>query len=466
MVSSPGEVVILGEEQKNSSGYEQLPPREPKLWDTLAYIADPDSFCLENARRYGPIFRTSVFGANTVFMGSRDGVRMALSGDNKYTEIALPQTTMDSFGEYSLFQRPDLHRVRKEAIQRGLTGSLLTTYLPRIDRVIQSHLAGWSGQKRIPLLEKVEALCFDVLAPLLLGVDMDGEPLDSQPLSISGKEELKRLYQYFYDGFFGLIHWDSPLTAFGRGMAARRKLLRFMEEVMKTRRRQENSGPPTDFLGMMLHDQRTNPDSIFDDALIANQCLLQLWGAHYEVTGLLSSWMVQLAAHPSVIGPLRAELRNRFEISPPHALQMDDLGGLPYLDATINETLRTLPPTSSATRRLTKTVVLNGITYRKGWGLMAEPRLSHRLEENYNQPDRFDPNRFLHADPSTLRFRFFPFGGGAHACPGAQLSFTIARLFAIRVLPRYGWTNIGTPRFSTFPLRKVKANHKLELSKR
>ncbi len=65
---------------------------------------------------------------------------------------------------------------------------------------------------------------------------------------------------------------------------------------METRRGQENSGPPTDFLGMMLRDQSTNPGSIVDDALIANQCLLQLWDSHHEVTGLLSSWVVQLAS--------------------------------------------------------------------------------------------------------------------------------------------------------------------------
>ena len=81
-----------------------FPPRQPKWFDTFAYIANPDQFCHENFKRYGPIFRTGVFGGTTVLVGSTQANQMVFNGDLNYTEIGLPATTMAMFGEYSLFQ--------------------------------------------------------------------------------------------------------------------------------------------------------------------------------------------------------------------------------------------------------------------------------------------------------------------------------------------------------------------------
>jgi len=77
---------------------------------------------------------------------------MAFNGDLKYTEIALPPTTMDMFGPYSLFQRPDLHRQRKTALGPGLTGRALDGYTPHINETIGRSLQDWIAPSSIALL--------------------------------------------------------------------------------------------------------------------------------------------------------------------------------------------------------------------------------------------------------------------------------------------------------------------------
>lgn len=47
-------------------------------------MADPDRFCRDNLKTWGPIFRTGVFG------------------DNHSTEVSLSPTTNAMFGGYSL----------------------------------------------------------------------------------------------------------------------------------------------------------------------------------------------------------------------------------------------------------------------------------------------------------------------------------------------------------------------------
>ena len=62
-----------------------------------------------------------------------------------------------------------------------------------------------------------------------------------------------------------------------------------------------NINPTQDFLSMMLVGQQKKPDGIFSDILIKNQCLLQLWASHYQVSGFVSSLIYQLGKYPLLL---------------------------------------------------------------------------------------------------------------------------------------------------------------------
>ncbi|MDJ0520012.1 MAG: hypothetical protein QNJ74_28380 [Trichodesmium sp. MO_231.B1] len=137
---------------------------------------------------------------------------MAFNGDNKYTEIALPATTMEMFGEYSLFLRPDLHSQPKAALASGLTGATLAGYIPHINNIIYQSLKTWSSQK-IHLYLAVEKISFDILTSLILGISLNDSEFTTtfEGLPVSSKAELKALYKTYFDGFYGLLKWESAL---------------------------------------------------------------------------------------------------------------------------------------------------------------------------------------------------------------------------------------------------------------
>jgi retinoid hydroxylase len=459
-------VLVLSESQPSPLSV-STPPRQPRWTDTLAYIANPDAFCRTNLAKYGPVFKTSVFGGTTVFVGASREIQMAFNGDGEYSEIGLPATTMAMFGEHSLFQRPDLHRQRKTALRPAFMGQMLAGYLPHMQLVMLQHLQQWDTQAPIALVPAIEALSFEVLAPLLLGISLDAGDAAFVGLPVASQAELKRLYKTFFDGFYGLVKWRSPLTTFGRGQQARDRLLDFMRALIR-QRRAANPSPgqipqeaPQDFLAMMLASQQADPEGVFSDALIENQCLLQLWASHYEVMGLMASWLYQVGQYPEVVARVRTEVAG--VVSPGQPVSLEDLKQLTFLEATIKETLRLLPPSSTATRRLTKSLVLDGVLYEKGWGVVAEPRIAHRMEAYFREPERFDPDRFLGDRGEGRSYEFIPFGGGVHACLGAQLAMTMGKLFAVLVLQRYDWELLGTAKFVQFPLRRIKDDYSVQI---
>ncbi|AFY56215.1 cytochrome P450 [Rivularia sp. PCC 7116] len=459
MQQAKSEVIIL-EDGQTPPAQTQAPIRKPQWYDTFSYIANPDKFCRHNLEKYGAIFKTSVFGGTTIFVGESKAIQMVFNGDSNYTEIALPPTTMDMFGEHSLFQRPDLHRQRKNSLGPGLTGRFLEGYIPHINNEIKKGLHKWNTPGKIAVYPEVEKICFDVLTPLLWGVKLDDDnPESFNGLPIKNKQEVKDLYKTYFDGFYGLLKWESPLTAYGRGIKARKKLIEFMRAVIKQRKKEEIN-PKSDFLAMMLASQQENPDGIFSDALVENQCLLEVWASYYQISALVSSLIYQLGKYPQFVKKLRQEqneLINEKDIS------LELLKQMIFLDATIKETLRISPPSSTANRRLIKSVVLDGILYDKGCTVIAEPRLAHIMKEYFTEPNKFDPERFLAPRNEGKMYEFIPFGGGVHACLGAQMAMIVTKIFAYHLLNLFDWESTGEASFVQFPLKKIKDNYQINL---
>jgi cytochrome P450 len=214
---------------------------------------------------------------------------------------------------------------------------------------------------------------------------------------------------------------------------------------------------------MMLASQQENPESVFRDALIENQCLLQLWASHYEISGLVSSLIYQLGKYPQFVKKLRQEQAELIEEKDIDMFSPELLKQMEFMEATIKETLRTLPPSSTANRRFTKSVILDGILYKKGCTVIAEPRLAHIMKEHFTEPDNFDPERFLTPRKEGKMYEFIPFGGGVHACLGAQMAMVVTKIFASHLLNLFDWESTAEASFVQFPLKKLKDNYQINL---
>ena len=127
-----------------------------------------------------------------------------------------------------------------------------------------------------------------------------------------------------------------------------------------------------------------------------------------------------------------AELRREIEGAAADDLDQARVISLPYLDATVKEVLRIAPIFLFTMRRLTRPMRLGKTEFAANTFLAPCIYLVHHRADLWNEPDRFDPGRFLEArHPSQ---HFFPFGGGTRHCVGAALATYELKLILSRIV--------------------------------
>jgi cytochrome P450 len=193
-----------------------------------------------------------------------------------------------------------------------------------------------------------------------------------------------------------------------------------------------------DALGAWL--RRRDPvtgERISADAL--RQEVLGLLIAGHATTSAALTWAFYLlAAHPEVQARVHEEARNTRLLADASVLERDAdperavdgaafLDSLPYTRQVWQETLRLYPALPIFGRTVDREVELGDVTLEAGSHVLLSPYVTHRDEEFWDDPERFDPDRFWpERHDERPAFAYFPFSGGRHACLGEAIATTEA----------------------------------------
>jgi cytochrome P450 len=229
-------------------------------------------------------------------------------------------------------------------------------------------------------------------------------------------------------------------------------------------------GLPCLMSNIMSNQEKAGPGVPgFTDIELANLGA-SISGAAVDTTVItLKSLMLLFAVNPDIMKKVQAEIDRVGGGQPP---QGDQLHQLVYLRACLSETLRFRPTSPSALpHRLEKDDYFKGYFFPKGTTFVANAwSLSHN-EEDFDRPDQWVPERFLHnayglhperyaalikasgstnnpkavdvddpsSQPTTLGSRraLYTFGSGRRMCPGIDFAFTSLLLAAAKTLWAY-----------------------------
>jgi cytochrome P450 len=153
---------------------------------------------------------------------------------------------------------------------------------------------------------------------------------------------------------------------------------------------------------------------------------------------LLTTWTFLLCTHPEAYAELTKEVRERFAVG--QLIDTGELMNLPYLSATINETLRLFPPAIVSLQRETPVggATIDGRQVAGSATVSVSPWAASRSEHNFTKPNEFRPERWL--DDGTGPFAkddlnaSKPFSLGSRVCIGQDMALLEAKLTIVHLL--------------------------------
>lgn len=200
-----------------------------------------------------------------------------------------------------------------------------------------------------------------------------------------------------------------------------------------------------DLIGRMLRAR--HPDTgapMTDDELIDNLGTFLLAG--HETTAKALTWTLYLLARsPEWQERAREEVHR---VTGERAVEAEDVAKLEITQRILKEGMRLYPPVPAMTRVNTQATELGGIAFPEPSLIVIPIYAVHRHRALWDEPDVFDPDRFLpEREAKMLRTQFMPFGAGPRVCIGASFAMVEATVVLATLLKsaRFVWDGVLLP---------------------
>lgn len=197
------------------------------------------------------------------------------------------------------------------------------------------------------------------------------------------------------------------------------------------RERQKDGADRGDLLSLLLHRRDEETGQRMSEAEVRNETLTLLLSGHETTANSLAWTWYLLSRHPEAARQTRAEV---LEVIGSRTPTLEDLARLEHTTRVFQESLRLYPPIWVMERRTVEQDEIGGYTIPAGSSVVICPYVTHRHPRYWDNPEGFDPDRFL---PGSAHPAYLPFGLGQRLCIGQNFAMMEAVLICAMVLRRF-----------------------------
>ncbi len=389
----------------------------PWVGPPMAYRKDPFGFHLRAYRKHGPIYRTRFRGRVYVVLAGLEANDFVW----RNTEVWSYGATNTAFGEqlgsgHVTQLDGDPHKARRKTLKPAFGMEAIARYLPVMDRVIAGELKAIPGGR---------ANLAEVFGPILLRVNsrttFHAQLTDSMVATL---EEFE--WQFLFGTNLG--RWRHLYYARPSYRRLKSQTFRIFRQLLAERAALESR--PMDNFTALEDANREAGNPPLSQWEKENDLYLTLVAGIHNTANLLYWCLVYCASRPDWTARLRTELA-AWSTEPFPGMQM-----FPLLKATIQEVMRLRPGAIVLPRHAGCDFDFGGYRIPAGTPVMHANTLVHFLEEVYEQPLEFHPERYLQGrsyPPKAIGF----FGGGTHICLGMNVTNIHAPVALANVLRDY-----------------------------
>ena len=228
----------------------------------------------------------------------------------------------------------------------------------------------------------------------------------------------------------------APVRSHRSYQGARDRVHAFIREVVARRRGTPESRWPDDLLSKLMQARDAQSGEAMSDLLVHDESLGIFIAGHETTARTMSFLWYALHDNPHVAERVRAELDAVLPTDGPPTLE--HIKQLGYTMRTIKEVLRLYPPSPHQPRDSHTDQVLGTQQVEAGTYVMVFPYATHRHPDFWDEPERFDPDRFLpEREEGRHSFAYYPFGAGQRICLGNSFAMLEAHILTALLAHRF-----------------------------
>ena len=221
------------------------------------------------------------------------------------------------------------------------------------------------------------------------------------------------------------------------GRARYRENLRIIEETVLgvTERARRDAGGEETLLSLLMNMVDEESGERMSHAELRDEAVT-LFLAGYETTSVTMTWALHaLTQHPGLGHRLRVEVDRAVGTRVPG---FADLMSLTYCRNVAQEALRLYAPVYWVARKAVEDDVIDGFRIPAGTSMAVMVHFIHRHPEQWEAPERFDPDRFTpERSAGRHKHAWVPFGAGQRQCIGKEFALMEAQLILTRLAQRF-----------------------------
>ena len=397
----------------------------PVLGHLIEILRGGPDYLLQMYRRNGPVHYSQTPALNAVAALGPDATQSVYTNKTKdFSQQAWVPVIGPFFDRGLMLLDFDEHMFHRRIMQEAFTRTRLSGYIQHMDAVATQVVANdWpANDRRFLFLPAIKELTLDIGAVVFMG----HEPGSDHDLVT----KIKRAYETTTRAGGAIIRTPVPPFKWWRGLQARKVLEDYFTERVAEKRGTDG----TDMLTVLCQIADEDGNS-FSDADIVNHMIFLMMAAHDTSSSTMTTMAYHLAANPQWQERLREE-GDRIGDGP---LDIDELDKLETFDLVIKECLRMVTPLPFNVRRAVRDTSIQGHYVPAGTNINLWPGMNHMLPELWDNPEKFDPDRFAEprSEHKRHRYAFAPFGGGAHKCIGLVFGQLEIKAVMHRMLRNY-----------------------------
>ncbi|AXK34859.1 cytochrome P450 [Streptomyces armeniacus] len=381
---------------------------------------DPLSAALGLYRRYGDLVRVPLLPRHTLFLMCHPAhaEHVLVSNEANYRKAATYRPLRVFLGDGLVTSEGALWERQRRLIQPIFSHRRVSGFLPGMTAQVRGTLDGWDllpDGALVHVSETMSRLTLNIVGEALFGADLRGAG-ERVSAAVTGMQD------------FATTAMRNPLLLPAPRLGLRttpgyrtwRGTVEAIDAVVEqvAAERRAGGGPAGERHDLMdaLLEARYEDGSAISPGQLRDEIVTFLMAGH-ETSATVLTWTCHLlAAHPAARRRLEEEVDGVLGGREP---ELADVDRLVWTKAVLSEAMRLYPPFWTLERSAVEDDEIDGVPVPAGSTVAVPPYLVHRHPAAWDNPEGFDPSRFLPgAGEGRPKHAFIPFGSGRRGCVG------------------------------------------------